>query len=297
MLYNIDFSVASLAVLALCLMHFYSHPTRKEEPTSAMFLIITWLALADVAFDVITSFTISYAASLPLFFLNLTSVVFYLLQLAMPLVLFCYVLALCNAFTFPPPPRFWALAVLPVLMALVTLSSPITHLVFWFDETTFAFNHGFMFPGLYVSCFFFVAATLVYAFLHADYLRPVDMGAVIVYVALSILAPAIQIAYPTLVLTSFAVGLCVMFLYLSLADPRGSVDTDTHLYNASSLKRQITAMRKANLPYSLACFSLDHLQPFNPRALAESDKSATLDFAAKIRQTARSPLVYFFGKE
>ena len=295
--YNIFFLVASIFLMVLLFVHFYAQSGLKREPGFKLFRLIAWLGFADIAMDLVTALLLDSSADHSQAILYLANVVFFLLQLAIPAVLFLYTLSLCRGRRRQSRVSITMLLVPCGFMALTVLLTPLTHWVFFFDGPSNVYAKGVLFYGVHASCFLYAFLSFIYVIRNHAFLRSTDVTSVVVFVLLALACTLVQAFVPTLLVTGFGIALGITFFYFAFTDPRGLIDPATHLYNQAGFVRQVSAMRLKGQSYSLACFSLLHLKSLD--RLGGSVKSSVLvqSFIDKLKSVAAPDAVYCLGND
>ncbi len=133
------------------------------------------------------------------------------------------------------------------IAALLTLSSPFTHLVFYLDSND-AYTRGPLFFVLYISAAFYITFSLIYIFKYYDVLNAGKKFLPLFSIApYQLLAVVVQFLYPELLCEMFCTSLCLLYLMLTVEKPDGKTDQALGIYKSTALNDMIinaTGVRK-----------------------------------------------------
>ena len=86
--YNVDFLITAFLILALVILHFIPHK-HLEDINSRTFCIFAFLGLADVVFELVsTYYIVTENYGMAATFVN---TLFYMMQVLLPFTLVCYI--------------------------------------------------------------------------------------------------------------------------------------------------------------------------------------------------------------
>ncbi len=132
MKYNIDFSIAGLAMLAIVYLFLRVHYKRDNSTARQAGTVVICVFLADL-FDIITAVTISYPHLVPVWGNYLLNIIFYELEVVCAALLPLYIKAVLGEENEKMRPIEWVNRILFIAYSVLVISSPLTHGLFYFD--------------------------------------------------------------------------------------------------------------------------------------------------------------------
>lgn len=230
MVYNMDFLISSLIFLLLILYHFMSQ-RRIDDFNNRSFLVFLLIGIVDVFFDMFCTILISAHCYEYSNLLEVSMTVLYLMQVAVPYVLFFYsqTLRQCSP---ERKRRFITIWTIPaLLMAIVVCINKWTGWLFYFNEKG-EYIRGTMYLGMYAYAavyVFIIACTSI--FFHKELSR---RKCITIWELLLVMGTCVAIqAYDNnILMTGFGIGLGITILFLTINNPYEYSDNLTGVFDA-----------------------------------------------------------------
>lgn len=215
-MWNYSFTLPSAMILLILVTYYFRRPRLplRMNRTFLMLLLIDALTIVtDYASSRVDETYMNHSAALG-YAANLAFFVFFLARI---FCFFLYILDILeNHIRLPARFRGWS-SVVFALSELVALSSPVTHAVFFMDES--GYHRGPCYDVLYVCFFFYLALALFLILKNARKLpNPVRDGLLSV-VAILTLGNIARILLPTLLVMNTFCLMAILAIYLSFQNP------------------------------------------------------------------------------
>lgn len=148
------------------------------------------------------------------------------------------------------------------IVAVLTISSPLTHLVFYLDEHD-AYTRGPLFFILYLSALFYTVFCIYYAIKYINVLkfdRFVPLFSIAPY---QLIAVAIQLIYPNILCEMVATALCMLLITLMIERPEEKIDHSTGIYKSDAFFEMVMQAFEVNKPYALILVNITNNSALN----------------------------------
>ena len=235
MRYNVDFELCSLLFLLLLTARYFSM-RRFPNKQNRLFGWALLCAIADILLDVVSAYTIMYAAVVPVWLNYLTNTLFYSLQVAFPGVMCLYVAVLADL--NGPRYRLLYLLYLPAVFYMGTLLvNPFTGWIFSLQlvNGVYAYVYGDLFFTLYYGTAIYVVAGLVMALIWRKRLERRQFATFLVFVSVVVAAVVIQYFHRDYLLTGVALALSIMMMYFTMQNPQDMLDLISGTFNYAAM--------------------------------------------------------------
>lgn len=214
--WNYSFTIPSAMILLILVLYYFRRP-RLPVRMNITYLSLLLIDTLTLLFDYLSSRADELYASYPLSLCYLLNLLFFVFFLARIYWFFLFVLDILDNYGVLSK---WVRPVSPVvflLSELVSLSSPLTHAVFYMDEG--GYHRGPFYSVLYV-CFFFylIAASLLVLKNRCRLTRDVCGG---LFFALLILfvGNVVRILLPSMLVMNTFCLMAILVFYLSFENP------------------------------------------------------------------------------
>ena len=234
--YNYFFEIGALVFLFILLIKYFYH---KRFPTilTKVFLAALIVAMLDIAVDITASVLVeNYITTCPEWINMFFNGAFYVLQVALPCLMFIYLLVILG-------PKFYKnkllyLFLIPgAIFTIMILFNPLTHWVFYFGESngTLMYLHGPLFLCYYGTAIFYFLLVGVFAGIFYKKLAKRQLIAIYISIAAVLIGIGIQIAFPQQLLTGITIAMALYFIEDNISNPDDLVDRITGVFNFNAL--------------------------------------------------------------
>lgn len=261
MYYNVYFEQAALVFMMIIGAHFVTRPwlPSKQNRLFRAFLII---GFCSIALDIATAYTIHYSQVVPLWVNMLLNSAFYALQIAMPAMLYLYVMCLAQCINEAHRNQLLLVLMPAIVCEVGVLVNPMTDLYFYFDEHL-AYHHGAMYPFLLILTILYMALSLYTAVKHSKRIWKPQHRALFIMVPVTAAALIIQTIYPQYLLTDAVLAAFITMVYLTLQNPAETTDELTGLFNRSAFVTFTDEQNEQKKKQSLIVLALDDMRRVN----------------------------------
>ena len=254
MTWNIDFSLASLFVLAVLLTYNITRnelPLRKNFIFNSLLITITTVDLLDV-FSTFTEIHpgkfspgISYAL-----------VLLYHAVIFMVPIYFCnMVISLCGKLGLSSTEKKVGTFFTFIFTELLILTNPLTGVVFSYDvEKGYQAGPGFVFLFILGAAILIFSCFYIARFKHAT--RPEQRVAIYIFTIITFISVFLQaFLFPRIPITCFGFTISVLIMYISSQDLYSHVDQRTLLFSKEGLDTFQRELFREGKKSSLFCFT------------------------------------------
>ena len=235
--YNYFFEIGALLFLFILLVKYFYH---KRFPTilTKLFICAVVVAIVDIAVDITASVLVeTYIYQCPIWINELFNRAFYILQVALPCLMFIYLLAILGPKYYRN--KYLYLFLIPgVVFTLIMFIDPATHWVCYIAENAegvLMYTHGPLFLCYYGTAIFYFLLVAVFAAIKHKELENRQLIALYISIAAILIGIAIQIAYPTILLTGITISIALYFIEDNISNPDDLVDKITGVFNFNAL--------------------------------------------------------------
>ncbi|MBP5159977.1 MAG: response regulator [Lachnospiraceae bacterium] len=234
---------------------------RRRFPSSANRLYRTVLigALLAALLNIVSCITIEVSTQIPMSLNYVINVLFLMMQNSIATVFFAYVLALTEYRNRRKRVKTFVYCIPYAVLMLLILTSPATHLVFYFDEQG-AYLHGPLISAAYAISLLHILMALVEMIIFKRQVVTRKRYAVYFFCGFSVLAVIIQMLTGFLQVTGFATAISCVVIFLIFQDPEDKLDPDTALFNADAFNVMLLEKFKDDKPFYVVVVSPDNLQ-------------------------------------
>lgn len=235
--YNYFFEIGALIFLLVLLIKYYYH---KRFPTlvTKLFICSLIVAIFTIAVDIIASVLVeNYIHECPIWLNEAFNGAFYILEVALPCLMFVYLLAILG-------PKFYKnkylyLFLIPGLVfILLILINPATHWVYYIGENaegTLMYLHGPIFLCYYGTSIFYFLLVLAFIIIFRKSISIRQQVALYISIAAILVGIGIQIIIPRLLLTGITMAVALYFIEDNISNPDDLIDKISGVFNFNAL--------------------------------------------------------------
>ena len=227
--YIIRFDIAASLIL-IAVMLSYFREKRIKTKISDSFTALTWQCFSACILDITSVQLLKIISPSNLWLNYIVLIAYYIMFNAMPLLYYLCFWFLSEKNRKMPLKQYWLMFGIYLFFSLFTITSPFTHLVFWFDENLI-FRHGPLFYGYYVLDIFYVGNGVIHFLRHRNQFTSNQILSLMFFTFACFVASMIQTFIPNLLITGFVFSLTILITFLSLENPSDYVDPESGIYN------------------------------------------------------------------
>ena len=192
--YTIRYDVAG-ALIAIAVMLSYFRETKIKTKISDSFTALTGQCFTSCLLDIASVQLIKYISPGNLWLNYIVLIAYYIFFNAMPLLFYMLIWFLSEKNRKMPLKQYWIMFGVYLFFTLFTVTSPLTHRVFWFDENL-VFRHGPLFYVYYVLDAIYVGAGIVHLLKHRKHFTPNQILSLLFFTAGCFVACVVQTLLP-----------------------------------------------------------------------------------------------------
>ena len=227
--YIIRFDIAASLIL-IAVMLSYFREKRIKTKISDSFTALTWQCFSACILDITSVQLLKIISPSNLWINYIVLIAYYIMFNAMPLLYYLCFWFLSEKNRKMPLKQYWLMFGIYLFFSLFTITSPFTHLVFWFDDNLI-FRHGPLFYGYYVLDIFYVGNGVIHFLRHRNQFTSNQILSLMFFTFACFVASMIQTFIPNLLITGFVFSLTILITFLSLENPSDYVDPESGIYN------------------------------------------------------------------
>jgi len=234
MQYIIEYEIAAVILSLTVIFSFFRKKIITTRLTNSFMLVILVVFAASVT-DIFSVYFMTIKDNSPLWLLYLANVIYYAIFSVFPIAFYnCIRCSILENFTRS---RFKiARYYLPIsVIEICILTSPFTHLIFYFDEKM-QFYKGPGFFLIYVAAGIYFGSSIYKIILNKRKSSQTQRIMVYFYTLVCVITVIIQVSIPKLLVTGFIATVSVMMLFLSLVNPTNYVDKEMNILNLDAFR-------------------------------------------------------------
>ncbi len=218
MLYNVDFALAGLIFMCILFIVVKYQYNKEMQTIQQLNKLLFFLILADFA-DIVSSVTISYPASVPLWVNYALNVLFFECEIVCISIFPKYVQAVLqknNAFSLLINKLNDYLV---IIFAIICASTPWTHLIFYFDEDT-KYTHGHIYLVIFILPLYFLIYSFIRLIYNKNSFNKKQFYSIIGFIVFAIAGPLLQMTLlGTTIVDYFFLSVAAYIIILGLETP------------------------------------------------------------------------------
>lgn len=258
MLFNIDFEICSLFFLII-LMFVYNSKRKYFGISDRVYGFYLLFAFLDISLDIISVYTITNAPSIPLFINYIINSAYLVMQSFITAILFFYIASLVKNIKR----KFLILFSIPAgISALLALSSPLTHLYFYFDAGA-RYTHGPLQIFLYANGVFYTVLCLVIALYYRRELGRTLYCTSLEITGITIAGLFFQFLFREYLLSGTGIVMSLLIIYLNLQNPDQYTDSLTGVLNRKTFIIHLNDMQDKHKNCPFLIISLNNFKLVN----------------------------------
>lgn len=261
MLFDPSFEICALCFLVVMALYYFRR-NNLFDLSSTLYALFLMVAMANLCFDIISAYTISYASSIPLWINMTVSPLYFASQLTLTVLFVAYTMALVGYLTYDNRLKIILLFTPALLAVIFLLLSPLHHYMIYFDAAM-NYTKGPWYNMIYVFCFFYMFCGLFFIFRFRKRVMKIQFYTIIAYVLITTAAVVIQYFHSQYLLSGAAVTLAILMMYLTFQNPDTYSDNLTGLYTQQALTLSLEKHIGNRRDYGLIIIDINNLKFVN----------------------------------
>jgi len=252
--YNYNYDVAGL--ISACFLLFV-HFLRRTYKTKSSQLIVALLIcdFLGCIFDILSCYCIVLPGKYPMWYNYLTTLGYLFFYNTMGVLFFAYIDSKTKIKKIWYPVKYISAGTI-LFYFIFLITSPVTHLVVFFDENM-TYTHGPYMVVLYVMAASFLAAAFVLFYIKRKKFNVYQVYAVLAFIVAVFLGVYIQMSVPNLLVGQFGCTLVIFFLYTSFENPAYFTYRQTACYNRNAFMHSLKLKQRHNENFNIFAFAIN----------------------------------------
>lgn len=292
MRYNMDFLVAALIFLIVLWHHFMKQRQYAGNKTEKTFQIFMMLGIGDILLDMVSTVVIDNSRPEFARMLYVILLLFYLCQLLIPPVLYLYTLALAGGAVEEKLSGIRCLLLLPtVVLTVLVMGNFQTGLLFSVTANG-AYIRGPLYLMMYMQAVWYGLVIGGESIRNYQKLGKRKFGIIWEILFIMVSCVLLQGFYQEVLLTGFAIALCLMVLLLAFQNPYVYIDNLTGLLDMQCFQEWAEEQCRRKRDIHVAVVDLRQLKQLNTIYGVPWTDRFLKKIAGQVREFTESPYVY-----
>lgn len=259
MTYNLTYDYAAVAVLTCILtINLFSKNIRLWH--NRRFLAVTVTTLIATIFDILSVFSIKYGENLPLGILKLTSNGYFIFTNSISFLYAMYIYsAKSNGIIKLTKKDTYLLYTPIILIYLIILTNFIHHGIFYYDSNK-TYNSGKYQFILYILSFYYLMYAVLFTAFCRKELPTKYKVSIYLFVIIGFGSYVVQFVYRDLLISNFAVSICLLLSLLAVHKPDTGIDTRIGTLNSSAFSDAFELMLARNTTSNLFLLYVEEVE-------------------------------------
>lgn len=259
--YKIEYELSALVFLVIIMLRYFG-ARRFPNQKNHIFSLVLWITALDIALDIVSSFLIDNALTVPHAITYIVNTTFYCLQILLPILMAMYSIVISRFVDRAEMIKFTPLFAPGALMMLALILNPLTKWFFYIDSEA-GYIHNKMFISLYVMLAFYAALTYAITIINRKRIKPVEFRTICKYLIIVIISVAVQYIYPKVLLSGVAIAIAVTLMYFTIQNPESMVDAATGAFTYEAMQAFLTDRANERDRFQLIAIRITNIQRIN----------------------------------
>jgi EAL domain-containing protein (putative c-di-GMP-specific phosphodiesterase class I) len=268
MVYNIDFDIAAILLLAFSLFYlFYKKGVRKG--TNSVFLLIVSTSLVSAVADIASAISEAVAGPGETLMLDFWNHLFFIVHNLLPFLFVLYVLYVVDIARNVTKVQFILISVPVIIEVILLITNPFTRLMFYYDASG-AYCRGRWFFILYIGAVFYSFLAIHLSFLYRKLISANKFISLLFFTLMGFVPVLIQMKFSHILLDIFCQSLAILNILFSIENKSDVINPNTGVYNRyaflgavdSSLKRgecTLIVVKLANVQFYYTTLGVEYV--------------------------------------
>lgn len=291
--YIIHYDIAAIIVTLATGIHFaLKKGIRTIQNRIFKLLLIT--ELLSCLLDLITVYTISYPASIPVAVHYILNILYLGIFNAIPVIYFVYIFKVIKRRAALRRRELLQIVVPLCISELLIITTPLHGWIFSFDAGK-NYVHGSLFWMLFAISFYYVLMSQYYAVKFRKFFSRGQFASVSCYTCFCLLVIGMQAFIPKLMLIQFGVSIAVLLIYFSLENSLDYEEKKLGTYNSTAFERVVLERIYRNSPFQVLGIEIEGMKYITDALGVENANRLLGQFAELILNAAKKRKVFFMG--
>ncbi len=296
MRWNIDFEVTAM-LFEVVFLFFFAIKRHLPTKQNQYFKIAMAITFFTSLFDILSAIISSYPNLFPLPIMHGINVLFFCLIPMLALSFLIYILSVTRQLEIMKTPLFVVYCIPFIIVELLSISSPLTGLMYWFDANNM-YHQG---SGYYLVLFFdifYLGLAFIYVTAYRRNVRRAQLMSIYTFAVMIVIGAFLQSFLFRWVLITFAVTpMALIIVYLSLENPDIYIDKETGLFNSNAFVELTMESIREKHPFSIITISIDEYRTLNSLYGMEVISRGMSQIADYLKRTFPQAIIFHFTSD
>lgn len=224
-----EYDVCALVISVTLIFSFMRTKSISSKLTSS-FTMVALFQVLSITFELLSIFLIRNASVIPHFIIHFVNIIHYIAMCGLPITFIN-----CITFVIEEKKRKKLeyrkiLYYIYLVQLILIITSPFTHLIFYFDENNLYHHGSLLFVIGIITTLYFVFLTVM-IIKERKFLSLTQIHTLVVFIFFVFLISSIQIIYDDLLLLNFISTIAIVLVYLSWENPSNYTDREMEIFN------------------------------------------------------------------
>ena len=261
MKWNVDFEIASLLVQLVFIIFYFvkGHiPTRRN----GIYIACVFVCMLGTLFDLITAYTNSFPFSFGADLLNLFNTIYFILLPLEVFFFFLYIIVLVRKFELVKTSLFGVLCLPAVISLVLSISSPLTGLIFYFDDNL-VYMHGSCFSLDYAIMILYLVLSFISASVYRKNISRIELISVYFFCLFVTGGVLLQcLVFTNVLLSNATTAFVLAVIYLSGESVEQYTDSKSGLFNEKAFETLTEEAMENGSNYSYISFNITDIKSY-----------------------------------
>ncbi len=245
----------SALIIYICTIYLFYVKKHIMDQQSRIFEVLLWISVSSCLFDVISEEAIRHLGNRPSWYVYLTVLIFYLLQIGMPFLSSLYVMTLVDRLRQLNVYEKVLLYTPILVIQLLLLINYHTKLFFYIDSDL-NYRHGIGFAFLFVLTVYYIILNVIYLIYYRHYIAK-RIRYVLLSFSLSVIFFIGLELRLNLMIQNLGISVCLLLLFIAVQNSEEAlVDASGLFTNGAMIKRSQLDIKNKS-PFTILLIKLE----------------------------------------
>ena len=254
MLYSYQYDIAGVIVSGMLLFMFLIRNTYQTRSSKMLLMLVIINLIASIA-DCWSAFTISFPTNFSPFARYIINAMYLFMYNCESFLFLLFVAYSINAPQVEKTVKVISTAAL-VYQFTVIFTSPLTKLIFYFDDKLVYCHGGLMFT-LYIAAAFSMIAASIITFNYKKEFSRYQVISLVGFLAAMLGCVVFQMLYPKYLIGTLVAGCVLVFIYVVFENPAEYLYRSSRCYNKKAFNVTLNDLSSAQTPYTITACSFE----------------------------------------
>lgn len=289
-MYNFSYNLVGLIFLIVLTIYFFKIPIFPNQ-SNKYFKFILFLSCITIGLDTLTAIINNNSSQFPIAIHYVTNILFFLTYWTLAFLFLRYTLLLSKQEKYIKSKTNYVILCLMIFEQLAIISTPLTHVLFYFDPIA-GYSHGPLYMPLALTNLFILLLSCFLVITNQKYFTKMQRFAIPVYILILVLANGIQVFFPYIYITGAALALATFIMFLTLQNPTAYYDSLTMVYSRESFQDYISKLIYNKSKFQIIIIDIVNTTMIN-RTLGEQAGSQIItQVASHLKEICKTNLIF-----